>query len=181
MNKVVINQKEFSELFGWSESTGRSKIKPFKSILPFLKINSSICYDENAIKIMSYILMLKKNGLNDNAIIEKILDDGIPKGFKSDIELSVNKLDTFGLPETPQITVRLLEILSDEELYTSTMIYDQLAIIFKLTEKQKNLKHEISKDYIFNHKVRSVRYSLKNKGYIEEVSKSIFKITIKGK
>ena len=181
MNKVIINQKEFSELFGWSESTGRNKIKPFKTVLPTLKINSSISYDENAIYIMSYIISLKNNGFSDEMILKKIIDDGIPKDFKSEINLNGIKVDTFGLPEAQQITVKLLEILSDEELYTSTMIYDQLATIFKLTDKQKNLKHENSKDYIFNHKVRSVRYSLKNKGFIEEISKSTFKITSEGK
>jgi restriction system protein len=55
-------------------------------------------------------------------------------------------------------------------------VIDQLG----LSEEQLNITYSDSKEFIFVHRMRSARYSLKKEDYIEEVSKYTYQITEEG-
>nr|WP_231597722.1 winged helix-turn-helix domain-containing protein [Bacillus sp. SA1-12] len=59
-------------------------------------------------------------------------------------------------------------------------VSEALVAHFNLSEEQRVMKYENTKDSIFLTRLRSVRYSLKKEKYIDEVNKLTYQITKEG-
>jgi restriction system protein len=86
-----------------------------------------------------------------------------------------------GIPTSKEIMIPFLKVIIDGKQYTSNQIIDLLAEYFHLTEEQRLITHENSKDYKFTSRVRGARHQLKQLEFIEEVGQSVYRITKLGK
>jgi restriction system protein len=70
--------------------------------------------------------------------------------------------------------------MRDKKPYMSSMLNEGVAEYFSLSEAQLSIAYPDSKEFIFTHRMRASRYSLKKQDYIEEVSKFTYQITEHG-
>ncbi|WP_374054552.1 restriction endonuclease [Rossellomorea sp. FM04394] len=190
MKKGYINQKKLSETVGWVESTGRSWIKKFKEYIPMVKEGKNKYFNQESIRVLSFIKRLNEKGMSANQIHEIIRANGIPENEEALIEIinsqsvpHVIEYDQYiadSLPSQKELVIPILSALKDGNPYTTSMINAEVEKLFKLDEEQRNVTYSNSKDSIFMTRMRSARYSLKKQEYIEEVSKFTYQITEDG-
>ncbi|KMM37955.1 restriction endonuclease [Guptibacillus hwajinpoensis] len=189
MSNRNINQKALSESVGWVESTGRGWIKKFKEYIPMIKEGRNKLYNEESVRILTYIKQLNENGLSATQIHEVFSSNGVPgndialneiiNNHKS-LEISFNRDIAETLPSQKELVLPILTALRDGKPYTTSMINDEVETVFNLNESQRNITYSNSRDSIFMTRMRSARYSLKKQEYIEEVSKFTYQITQDG-
>ncbi|MCF6137716.1 restriction endonuclease [Pseudalkalibacillus berkeleyi] len=189
MSNQYINQKALSESVGWVESTGRGWIKKFKEYIPMSKEGRNKLYNEESVRILTYIKQLNENGLSANQIHEVFSSNGVPGNDKAfnemlnnhkSLEISFNRDVAETLPSQKELVLPILTALRDGKPYTTSMINDEVETVFNLNESQRNITYSNSRDSIFTTRMRSARYSLKKQEYIEEVSKFTYQITQDG-
>lgn len=188
MKKGYMSQIALSKSVGWSEENGRRWIKIFKEYIPVLIDGKNKLYNEESYKVLSTIKKLSENNLNSSQILEIFSETGIPtnnKELKEVIE-SKSKLNEFdraivdSIPTSKELIVPLLNVMRDKNPYMSSMLNERVAAIFSLSDAQLNIAYPDSKEFIFTHRLRAARYSLKKQDYIEEVSKFTYRITEHG-
>ena len=84
------------------------------------------------------------------------------------------------IPSQKELAMAILKFINDIKPYTTTMINEGVAGHFSLIDEQKNINYPDRKEYIFSHRMRLARYSLKKQEYIEEISKYTYQITEDG-
>lgn len=188
--KVLMTKRKLSESVGWSEANGRRWVNQFKDYIPYIKDGNKVLFTEESKRILSIIKKMNEQGLNSSDIFEIFKVEGIPnndfelnKIFEENSNKPVNSYnkDIAGtIPTQKDIVLPLLSILKDRKPWTTTMLNQGVADCFSLSEEQKNVTYPNSKDSIFTHRMRTTRYVLKKKGYIDEVSKFTFQITDEG-
>lgn len=133
---------------------------------------------------------MSENGLTSSEILEIFKVNGIPESdneLKQTLDKHTSKsmngyikniADT--VPSQKDFVLPLLSILSDRKPYTTSMLNNAVAAYFSLSEDQRNMTYQNSKDSIFSQRMRTARFSLKKQGYIDEVSKLTYQITEEG-
>lgn len=188
MKSEFMSQKALSNRVGWSEANGRRWIKMFKEFIPVRYEGSSKLFTEDSYKALSIIKQMSENGFTSNEILEIVNESGLPKGLKDIKGLKRNnqvakrddKTLINSIPSKKELVIALLNFLKDRKSYTTTMINNAVAEHFALTDEQKSVTYPDSKEFIFSHRMRLTRYSLKKEEYIEEVSKFTYQITEDG-
>lgn len=188
MKSEFMTQKALSNRVGWSETNGRRWIKMFKDFIPVKYEGSSKVFTEESFKVLSIIKQMSENGYNSSEILEIAKESGLPKGLKELKELMKNnhvatideKALLNSIPSKKELVLALLNFMKDKKPYTTTMINNAVAEYFALTDEQKSLTYTDTKEFIFSHRMRLTRYSLKKEEYIEEVSKYTYQITEDG-
>ncbi|KIL74378.1 restriction endonuclease [Bacillus badius] len=185
INKLMA-KVELSRSVGWSESNGRRWIKTFKDYIPTVKRETKVFYTNESLSVLKKIKQLSEHGYTMGEIYAIFENQGIPNETLVE-NLSLNKTTLsqgeFGLESVPsqnELIIAILRVLSDAKPYTSTMLNENVSLLLNLTEEQKNLTYQKSKDSIFLTRMRAARYSLKKQDYIEEVSKLTYQITDEG-
>ena len=183
-----MSQISLSKKVGWSEANGRRWIKIFKEYIPVLLDGRNKLYNEESYRILLTIKTLSENNFNSNEILEVFRERGI---LFTDSELerlieSKSKLNVFdqsiadSIPTSKELIIPLLSIMRDKKTYMSSKLNEEVAKHFSLSETQLSIAYPDSKDFIFTHRMRASRYSLKKQEYIEEVGKFTFQITEHG-
>ncbi|TXC91358.1 restriction endonuclease [Metabacillus litoralis] len=188
MKRTYMTQKALSNRVGWSEANGRRWIKIFKEFIPVKNEGSTKLFTEESYEILSIIKEMSERGYTSNEILEIIKKNGVPKNSQILQDLMKNnnvvkiedKILANSLPNQKELVIGLLNFIKDKKPYTTTMINEGVAQHFSLTDEQKSLNYPDSKEFIFSHRMRLARYSLKKEEYIEEVSKYTYQITDDG-
>ncbi|MCM3616155.1 restriction endonuclease [Sutcliffiella horikoshii] len=178
-----------SKKVGWPETTGRGWINHLNKFVPFVKKDNKLYYTNESFQVLRVVKKLNDNGINKSDILDILTISGIPKN-EEEIQKVINNYITnknnydkeiaATIPTTKEIIIPLLSILSVKKPLTSTMINNSVSDFFRLTDEQRSAVYLNSKDSIFTHRMRSTRYILKSKGYIDEVSKFTYLITDEG-
>ncbi|MEH7482441.1 restriction endonuclease [Neobacillus drentensis] len=185
-----MSKKALSAKVGWSEANGRRWVKNFKDYIPCIVEKNKVFYTEESYKILTLIKRMSENGLTSSEILEIFKVNGLPES-DSELKQTLDKYtskyisgyikniaDT--VPSQKQLVLPVLSILSDRKPYTTSMLNDAVATYFSLSDDQRNMTYQNSKDSIFSHRMRTARFSLKKQGYIDEVSKFTYQITEEG-
>jgi restriction system protein len=188
MKPDFMTQKALSSKVGWSEANGRRWIKIFKEFIPIKYDGINKYFNEESFKVLSIIKEMSENGYTSNEILEIFKKNGIPKNTKILKELMqdnhiVNideKILANSIPSQKELVMAILKFINDKKPYTTTMINEGVSVHFSLKDEQKNITYPDSKEFIFSHRMRLARYSLKKQDYIEEVSKYTYQITEEG-
>ncbi|MFB3160094.1 restriction endonuclease [Neobacillus sp. 179-J 1A1 HS] len=188
MKKGYISQIALSNKVGWSEANGRRWIKIFKEYIPVLIDGRNKLYNEESYKVLLTIKTLSEKNFNSSQILEIFSENGIPSTEKEleDVIGSKSKLKEFdqtivdSIPSSKELIIPLLNVMRDKKPYTSSMLNEGVAEYFSLSEVQLSIAYPDSKEFIFTHRMRASRYSLKKQDYIEEVSKFTYQITEHG-
>lgn len=188
MDNLYVTQKKLSESVGWAESTGRSWIKFFKEIIPYHYSNGAKVYDQQSLKVLTYIKKISDLGLSKNDIKLIFSNYGVPSNEKELQQIinahfgsESNKLDVLqDIPSQKGIAIPFLKVINNGKVYSAIQILDLLTSYFSLSDKQRSKSYEKSKDSIFVTRVRGARYSLIKQGYVEEVSRNNYSITKEG-
>ncbi|MGF2615805.1 restriction endonuclease [Rossellomorea vietnamensis] len=183
-----MTQIALSNKVGWSEANGRSWIKHFREFIPVKIEGKKRFFSDESFSILSNIKILNEKGLTRKEILTIYKENGIPEteeAIKKILKkrLSVNLHDkgiAETLPAQKDLVVPLLNLLRDKKPYTTTMINDGVINHFGLNDEQLNITYPDSREFIFAHRMRLARYSLKKEDYIEEVSKYTYQITEEG-
>jgi restriction system protein len=183
-----MSQVALSRRLGWPEATGRNWIKRFKEFVPTIKEGKKKYFTEESYNVLSKIKYLNENGCNSQEIMAIFKKHGVPSSNEELLSLlennkvinSYNRTIADTLPSQKELIIPLLNVLKDNKPYTTTMINDGVCKYFGLTEEQLNTTYPDSKEFIFSHRMRFARYSLKKEDYIEEVSKYTYQITEEG-
>ena len=85
------------------------------------------------------------------------------------------------IPNYQQILTPLLNIVNDGQDYRIKEIIEDLAIFFKLTEKEKATYYPQGHTLMFNNRVRWARLYLLKAGLVESPQRGIVRITSRGK
>lgn len=186
----VFPKVRLSEYVGWSESTGRHWIKVFKDYIPYIKRENSILYNNESVKVLSYIKRLKDTGISKEKILQALKKYGTPHNDNEFNEIASalkessfsrsKGLDGMKLPTQKEMIIPILKVLSDGKAYSAATISDKVASYFNLTEEQRVQTYLSGKDSIYVTTIRGARYSLIKEDYIEEVNKLTFQITQDG-
>lgn len=188
MKKGYMYQTALSKRVGWSEGNGRRWIKIFKEYIPVLIDGRNKLYNEESYKVLLTIKTLSEKNFNSSQILEIFSENGIPSTDKEleDVIESKSKLNEFdqtivdSIPSSKELIIPLLNVMRDKKPYMSSMLNEGVAKYFSLSEVQLSIAYPDSKEFIFTHRMRASRYSLKKKDYIEEVSKLTYQITEHG-
>ncbi|MDF1999479.1 restriction endonuclease [Peribacillus frigoritolerans] len=188
MKKGYMSQIALSKRVGWSEGNGRRWIKIFKEYIPVLIDGRNKLYNEESYKVLSIIKALSENNFNSSQILEIFSENGIPSTDRELEEVieSKSKFNEFdqtivdSIPSSKDLIIPLLNVMRDKKPYTSSMLNERIAQYFLLSEAQLSIAYPDSKEFIFTHRMRASRYSLKKQDYIEEVSKYTYQITEHG-
>ncbi|MGY3314647.1 restriction system protein [Peribacillus simplex] len=188
MKKGYMSQIALSKRVGWSEGNGRRWIKIFKEYIPVLIEGRNKLYNEESYKVLLIIKTLSENNFNSSQILEFFSENGIPSTDREldDVIESKSKLNEFdqtivdSIPSSKELIIPLLNVMRDKKPYTSSMLNERVAEYFSLSEAQLSSAYPDSKEFIFTHRMRASRYSLKKQDYIEEVSKFTYQITEHG-
>lgn len=180
----LMTQKALSNMVGWSEANGRRWIKIFKQFIPVQNDGNNKYFNHESYKVLSLVKELSEKGYSSTEILKIFNEEGIPvnanelkaKNFISYDE----KIHANSLPSQKELVIAVLKFINDKKPYTTTMINDGVSSYFSLTDDQKSLTYPDSKEFIFSHRMRLARYSLKKQEYIEEVSKYTYQITEDG-
>ncbi|SFC26624.1 restriction system protein [Bacillus sp. OV322] len=185
MKKGYMTQIALSKRVGWSESNGRRWIKIFNEFIPVLIDGRNKFYNEESYKVLLIIKTLSEKNFNGSQILELFSANGIPATEQELLNIIEKKslLNEFdqtivdSIPSSKEIIIPLLKVMKDKKPYTSSMLNAGVADYFSLSEIQLTISYPDSKEFIFTHRMRASRYSLKKQGYIEEVSKFTYQIT----
>ncbi|MET3320553.1 UNVERIFIED_ORG: restriction system protein [Peribacillus simplex] len=188
MIKGYMSQIALSKRVGWSEGNGRRWIKIFKEYIPVLIDGRNKLYNEESYKVLLTIKTLSEKNFNSSQILEIFSENGIPFTDKEleDVIESKSKLNEFdqtivdSIPSSKDLIIPLLNVMRDKKQYMSSMLNEGVAKYFSLSEAQLSIAYPDSKEFIFTHRMRASRYSLKKQDYIEEVSKFTYQITEHG-
>jgi restriction system protein len=188
MKPDFMTQKALSNKVGWSEANGRRWIKIFGQFIPVKYDGINKFFNEESFIVLSIIKEMSENGYTSNEILEIFKKNGIPKSsrnlkslMKNNHVVNINeKTLANSIPSQKELVMAILKFINDKKPYTTTMINEGIALYFSLTDEQKNVNYPDSKEFIFSHRMRLARYSLKKQEYIEEVSKYTYKITEDG-
>ncbi|HEK9100226.1 TPA: restriction endonuclease [Bacillus pseudomycoides] len=188
MKANYTTQKALSNKVGWSEANGRRWIKIFKEFIPVKYEGSTKLFNEESFKVLSLIKEMSDNGYTSNTILEIFKMNGVPKSFQALKELTKNndvvniaeKALASSIPSQKELVMAILMIMKDKKPYTTTMLNKGVAEYFSLTDEQKSITYPDSREFIFSHRMRLARYSLKKQEYIEEVSKLTYQVTEDG-
>lgn len=191
LDNNLITKTKMSEAVGWSESNGRRWVKQFKEYIPYEVRNNKTLYNNESLKVLMYLKTLNETGLTIPEIKVIISKEGFPKNeqkqreilqkYKSDkISINYNEAIKGTIPSTKELLIPFLEMLKDGNAYSANEITEKLVTFFQLSEEQRLMHYETTRDSIFLTRLRSVRYSLKKENYIEEINKLTFKITNEG-
>ncbi|MBW3111593.1 restriction endonuclease [Bacillus sp. MCCB 382] len=183
-----MTQIALSKKVGWSEANGRWWIKYFSEFIPVKKDGRKKFFSDESFDVLSKIKFLSEKGLTKNEILEVFKKSGIPKTEQETTDLITNNISVKyhdkeianSLPAHKELLIPLLNVLRDKKPYTTTMINDGVIDQLGLSEEQLNITYSDGKEFIFAHRMRSARYSLKKEDYIEEVSKYTYQITEEG-
>ncbi|MFC0302218.1 restriction endonuclease [Virgibacillus soli] len=188
----LLTQTKMSELVGWSEANGRRWVGRFKGYIPRVTINNKIMYNRESLRIMKFFKRMSDNGFTMeevNSILEK---DSLPANSADEEKLFIkykkqeknnkdyNEEVARSIPSSKDVLIPYLKMISDRGTYTASEITERLVKFYNLNEAQRLMRYEGGSDSIFLSRIRSVRYSLKKEGYIEEVNKLTYKITEHG-
>lgn len=188
MKKGYMSQIALSKRVGWSEGSGRRWIKIFKEYIPVLVDGRNKIYNEESYNVLMTIKKLSENNFNSVEILGIFNENGVPSTDKelADVVERKSKLSKFdqtivdSIPTSKELIIPLLNVMKDKKPYMSSMLNEGVAKYFSLSEAQTTISYPESKEFIFTHRMRASRYSLKKQDYIEEVSKSTFQITENG-
>lgn len=188
MNSKFMNQTALSNKVGWSESRGRRWIKKFKQFIPVKHDGKNKYFNEEALQVLSIIKELSELGYSSSQILGQFKRRGIPDNSQNLNEFMKSNLSNSSLtrstltplPNQKELAVAILKVISDKNSYTTTRLNERVALFFSLTDEQKNMTYSDSKEFIFSHRMRMARYSLKKQEYIVEVSKYTYEITEDG-
>ncbi|WP_404459290.1 restriction endonuclease [Sutcliffiella horikoshii] len=185
MKPGFITQKALSKKVGWSEANGRRWIKIFKQFIPVHYDGINKYFYDESYKVVSIIKELSDNGYTSTEILELFNKHGVNGALEAFNKNQLGKKDDIiqsnSLPTQKELTIAILKYISDKKPYTTTMINEGVSSFFSLTDEQKNITYPAdSREFIFAHRMRLARYSLKKQEYIEEVSKYTYQITDDG-
>lgn len=181
-SEKFLNKTRLSERAGLPEATGRKYISDFQNYFPITERNNSLAFKIESIYTLKAIKMFKQKGFSNSRISDYFQVNGVPT-TSNELNKLVNKFNLNiddGIPHSKDIMVPFLEVISDGKEYTSRLILNSLGNYFKITEEQRLVTHENSRDYKFTSRIRGTRHRLKQLDYIEEVRQSTFKITQSG-
>lgn len=188
MNKINMTQTALSKSVGWPESTGRTWIKKFEEYIPFEIIDGKKLFNDESQNVITIIKKISEKGYKSSEIKSIFDERGVlteksvkllkDKTIKEFVVYNQNVLNT--LPSQKELTLAILQVIKDKNVYTGSMINDSVAEYLKLTDEQINMRYEEGKEYVYVTRMRSARFSLKKQEYIEEVSKFTYQITENG-
>lgn len=195
MNLLVkekyLTKTKMSELVGWSEANGRRWVKYFKEYIPTVKYNNKELYTSESLQIVKLLKNFSDEGFTMLEIMDILKREGIRKVKKNAIEIKSkykknesnksykeNIADT--IPSNRNLLIPFLQMIQDGNSYSAHEITEKLVHFLNLTEDQRLMRYENKSDSILLSRIRSVRYSLKKEGYVEEISKLTYKITSEG-
>lgn len=186
-------QTKMSEKVGWSEGNGRRWLKDFKEYIPHKIIDNKKMYNNESVRVFSFLKQLRDSGLSKIEIKEYVKENGIPENeleTKQVLTESKNKFENINpkfnedvavtIPTVKELLIPYLNVLRDGDIYTANELTQKMVRIFNLSESQQIMKYEKNTDAIFLTRIRGVRYSLKKEGYITEVNKFSYRITADG-
>jgi restriction system protein len=187
----LMTKTKMSEVVGWSESNGRRWVKHFTDYIPTEVRKNKVFYTSESVKILKYLKLLNEAGLTIPEIKLILKKGGLPENEENQIELlqrykqdkvNINFSETVKgtIPSTKDLLIPYLQMLKDGKAYSANEITEKLVKFFKLSEEQRSMHYESTRDSIFLTRLRSVRYSLKKENYIEEINKLTYKITSEG-
>jgi restriction system protein len=187
----LMTKTKMSEVVGWSESNGRRWVKHFADYIPAEVRKNKVFYTSESVKILKYLKVLNEAGLTIPEIKLILKKDGVPENEENQIQLLQRyKQDKVNIifsetvkgtiPSTKDLLIPYLQMLRDGKGYSANEITEKLVKFFKLSEEQRSMHYESTRDSIFLTRLRSVRYSLKKENYIEEINKLTYKITSEG-
>ncbi|MFB5282897.1 restriction endonuclease [Peribacillus sp. Hz7] len=185
MKKGYITQIALSKKVGWSEGNGRRWIKIFKDYIPVLIDGRNKYYNEESYKVLLTIKTLSEKNFNSSQILEIFNENGVPSTDKELVDIIESKsiFNEFdqtivdSIPSSKELIIPLLNVMRDGKTYTGSNLNAGVAEYFSLSEAQLSISYPDSKEFIFTHRMRASRYSLKKQGHIEEVSKFTYQIT----
>lgn len=188
---MLFTKTKMSEMVGWSEGNGRRWVKEFKEYIPFVKQNKRIMYNNESVRILQFLKDLGQTGLTMSEIKVWVKENGIPENESESKEIiNESKINPVShkyddkvaktIPSAKDILIPYLHILSDGESKLASEVTNKIINYFNLSETQQVMKYENSQDSVFLSRIRSVRYSLKKEGYIDEVNKLTYQITDEG-
>jgi restriction system protein len=184
MKSEFMTQKALSNKVGWSEAKGRRWIKIFKQFIPVHSDGINKYFNDESHKVVSIIKELSENGHSSTEILELFNKNGVSSSLEilksKHVVIKGEKIQSNSLPSQKELTMAILRFINDKKSYTTTMINEGVASYFSLTDEHKNLTYPDSGEFIFGHRMRLARYSLKKQEYIEEVSKYTYQITEDG-
>ncbi|MFD1927316.1 restriction endonuclease [Sporosarcina siberiensis] len=187
----LFTQTKMSEKVGWSEGNGRRWIKAFKDYIPFEKVNNKKMYNNESIRILSFLKDFREMGLSMNEIKKWVKDNGMPENETETKQvLHENKFENISneyskdiaktIPTIKELLIPYLDELRDGNTYSANELTQKIVKVFNLSESQRIMKYETNTDTIFLSRIRGARYSLKKEGYIIEVNKFSYQITAEG-
>lgn len=188
VKKVLFTKTKISEIAGMSESNGRRWVKHFKEYIPYEKHENRTMYNSESVRILSFLRGMNQNGLTMAEVKIWVVQNGIPKSeVDANKIINENKIETVSrifdnkiakkIPSIKDMLILFLNELKDGEIYSAAEITERVANLFNLTDYERVMRYESNTDSIFLSRIRSVRYSLKEEGYIEEVNKLTYQIT----
>src|SRR5699024_4284672 len=188
---MLFTKTKMSEMVGWSEGNGRRWVKEFKEYIPFVKQNKRIMYNNESVRILQFLKDLGQTGLTMSEIKVWVKENGIHENESESKEIiNESKINPVShkyddkvaktIPSAKDILIPYLHILSDGESKLASEVTNKIINYFNLSETQQVMKYENSQDSVFLSRIRSVRYSLKKEGYIDEVNKLTYQITDEG-
>lgn len=191
MNLLVkerfFTKTKISELVGWSESNGRRWVKYFKEYIPTVKYNNKEMYTSESLRIVKLLKSFSDEGITMLEIKEVLKKEGIQNVKKIVYERKSKELNkTYNeniadtIPSNRDLLIPYLKMIQDGNSYSANEVTEKLVQFFKLSDEQRLMRYENKSDSILLSRIRSVRYSLKKEGYIEEIGKLTYKITGEG-
>lgn len=188
----LLSKTRMSELVGWSETNGRRWVRKLEEYIPSVTIRNKIMYNDESLRIMKFFKRMSDEGFTMDEVKSIVEKDGVPvnlfdedklfRKYKKQEKINKNYDESIAesIPTSKNILIPYLQMISDREKYTASEITEKLVAFFNLSEVQRLMKYEGGSDSIFLTRIRSVRYSLKKEGYIEEVNKLTYQITDHG-
>lgn len=191
VKNLLFTKTKMSEIAGLSESNGRRWVKHFKEYIPYEKHENRTMYNSESVRILSFLRDMNQNGLTMAEVKIWVMKNGIPESeVDANKIIDENKIETVShifdvkiakkIPSIKDMLILFLNELKDGEIYSAAEITERVAKLFNLTDYERVMRYESNTDSIFLSRIRSVRYSLKEEGYIEEVNKLTYQITKDG-